>query len=341
MIVFRFFLFPIAILYAFVGIIRNFLFDMKILPQKNFLSSNIISVGNLSMGGTGKSVMIEYLIDLFQKNKNKVATLSRGYGRKTKGFQLASKKHTAATLGDEPFQYYKKFKNIRVAVCNSRVEGIKKLKAMSLHKEVFLLDDAFQHRYILPTLSILLTTYDNPYNKDWIFPIGQLREISNGYKRADIIIVSKCNETLNKNQREYFLKKLKIKPYQKLFFTKIVYKKSIKNKKKSIPLSELNKKKFLVITGIANPTPLFEYLEKKGLIFDKKTFPDHFNFGENEIKKIEQISKKKLILTTEKDYVRLCFLLKKDANVYYLPIRHSFLTKTEQNKFNKILLKKI
>ena len=335
----RFLLFPFTLLYDVITSIRNYLFDKRILSSTSF-SVPVIVVGNLSVGGTGKTPQIEYLTRLLKKN-HRVAILSRGYGRKTKGFFKVTATDNVINVGDEPLQYAKKFKDVIVAVDENRVEGIKKLFAFKESPNVVLLDDAFQHRKVKAKISILLTKYNDLYVDDFLLPTGNLREGKKGYKRADVIIVTKCPLDVNKEWQQKVVKKLNPKQYQQLFFTGISYGKDLKGYQK-IPIKNLKEYKVLLITGIANPKPLTKFLKEKGVRFTHLKFPDHHSFSPKNIKKIKETfvnfsASKKIILTTEKDYVRLCNSIKK---LHYLEIETLFLD-NQQNKFDALINKQI
>ncbi len=319
----RFLLFPFAVLYDLITSIRNLFFSTGIFKSKSF-EIPVIAVGNLSVGGTGKTPQIEYLIRLL-KDSYKIATLSRGYKRKTKGFQILKETHTAEDVGDEPLQFFLKFKEITVAVDANRTQGIKKLQEL-IQPEVVLLDDAFQHRKVKADLYILLTKYDNLYANDFLLPTGNLRESRRGAKRAEIVIVTKCPEILLEKEKQRIKERLKIQPNQKLYFTKIVYNTTLKGTNE-VALSTFKKKKVILVTGIANPNPLLRFLESKEIEYKHIKFPDHHNFSLNEIEEIKQELTKSnesdtIILTTEKDYVRLKGKLEK---LYYLEIETKFL----------------
>ncbi len=318
-------LFPIAIIYDLVTTVRNLFYDEGVFKSKSY-SLPLIAVGNLSVGGTGKSPMIEYLINLLH-NEFKVATLSRGYRRKTKGFVLASNKSTTDSIGDEPMQFYSKFDNIAVAVDADRQNGIAELESR-ISPDLILLDDAFQHRKVTAGLYILLTKYDDLYVDDFILPTGNLRESKKGAKRATVIIVTKCPSNLTKQQQQEIINKLNPAAYQSVFFTKISYANQIlgAHSGKLIALKNID---FTLVTGIANPAPLVTYLNELGLTFSHKTYKDHHNFT---TKELDELAKEKLILTTEKDYMRL---KNKLTNVCYLPIVTNFLDK--KNEFDELV----
>lgn len=319
----RFLLFPFAIIYDIITSIRNLFFDRGILKSTSF-KIPVIAVGNLSVGGTGKTPQIEYLIRLL-KEDYKIAVLSRGYKRKTKGFQLVNDSHTAEDVGDEPLQFYSKFKDIHVAVDANRTEGIQKLQEQ-IQPDIVLLDDAFQHRKVKAGQYILLTKYNDLYSKDFLLPTGNLRESRSGAKRAKSIVVTKCPPNLSNVEREKIKKQLKVLRDQQVFFTKISYDENLKGEKKAINTADLKNKKVTLVTGIANPTPLLSYLDEKEIGYTHVKFPDHHHFSSQDISKIEatrkQLNEDGVILATEKDYVRLQGKL---ANVFYIEIRTEFI----------------
>jgi tetraacyldisaccharide 4'-kinase len=329
----RFLLFPFAVLYNLITSIRNFFFDVGIFKQTSF-NIPVIIVGNLSVGGTGKTPQIEYLIRLL-KDSYKIAVLSRGYKRKTDGFVLLNNNHSAEDVGDEPLQYFKKFNTINIAVDANRVEGIQKLLTTQ-SPEIILLDDAFQHRKVKGSFYILLTKYNDLFVDDFLLPTGNLRESRSEAKRANVILVTKCPENLDENSRNLIKKKLE-KFKKEIFFTTISYAKNLSGSKQ-ISMEELKKYKVLLITGIANPKPFTDFLTQKNVNFTHLKYSDHHHFSSEEIKNIKQKfnaikSSKKLILTTEKDYVRL---VNKLDEVSFLEIETSFLGNQNQH-FNTII----
>jgi tetraacyldisaccharide 4'-kinase len=328
----RFLLFPFAILYDLITTIRNILFDVQFLKSTSF-KIPIIVVGNLSVGGTGKTPQIEYLIRLL-KDTYKVSVLSRGYKRKTKGFVLVNDHHTVNDVGDEPLQYFKKFSNIDVAVNENRVVGITNLVALKL-PEVVLLDDAYQHRKVKGSFYILLTKYDDLFTDDFLLPTGNLRESAAGSRRTDVIVVTKCPLNLKKEEKELINSKLQ-KFNKEVFFTSISYADKISGSQE-ITLKELKEFQVLLITGIANPNPLLEFLNKKDIKFTHLKYTDHHPFSSKEINTIQQKFKairavNKLILTTEKDYVRLSNKLEA---LSFLEIETVFIE--DQHKFDAII----
>ena len=311
---FRKLLFPFSIIYGFIVAVRNWFYDIGFFKSYSF-DIPIIAVGNLSVGGTGKTPQIEYLIRLLSANY-KVAVLSRGYKRHSKGFQLANEKATATTIGDEPFQYFQKFKNIQVAVDSNRVNGINRLLSGTKIPEIILLDDAFQHREVKAGFYILLTTYNDLYCDDFILPAGNLRESKVGARRADIIIVTKCPKNISTYEQNAIKNKLKLQTRQSLIFSFIDYNDSVINKTKSIKIDDLRTINKLIIAGIAKPKPFIDFIKNDD--DDILIFPDHHHFTQKDLNEIDKKSKNKIIITTEKDYVRLqdTFLNEKFPNLF-------------------------
>ena len=329
MILLRKLLFPFAMIYWLVTSIRNYLYDCGFLKSYTF-EIPIVAVGNLSVGGTGKTPMIEYLVRLLSENYS-VATLSRGYKRQSTGFILADANTDAQTLGDEPFQMHQKFPDVQVAVDADRKNGIEQLLAQSKKPEVILLDDAFQHRKVKAGFYILLTAYDDLFTDDWMLPTGNLRESRSGAARADMIIVTKCPKTIDEIALSEIRKKLK---YNKLvFFTAIAYDESVYSADSIKEVSEIKHTPKLLLAGIAKPKPFFAYLQQENDIV--LTYPDHHDFSENDIHSIKKQAEDKPIVTTEKDYVRLKNHIP-SKQLYYLPIKTSFVS--DSKNFDQILL---
>lgn len=322
-------LYPFSLLYSGVTALRNELYDHGIFKSNRY-DLPVIAVGNLSVGGTGKSPMVEYLIGLL-KDGRQVATLSRGYKRSTSGFYLLTGKETAAEVGDEPLQFKMKFPNVLVAVDEDRSHGIEELLKLDPKPEVILLDDAFQHRRVKADFYILLTPFENLYSKDLVLPAGNLREPKSGAKRADIVVVTKCPENISPARQQEIQKELKLEQDQKLFFSKIAYSEKVYSAEATLSLSDLLNKKVTLVTGIANPKPLVAHLRKKGLEFVHLNFPDHHNFSTSEI---SDLRSKECILTTEKDYMRLKNDISKER-LFYLPIKTTLLENTEE--FEKLI----
>lgn len=301
-------LFPFSILYDGVTSLRNFLYNKGILKSIAF-DIPVICVGNLSVGGTGKTPMIEHLIRLL-KSDYKLAVLSRGYKRESQGFQWVSTSDTAKKVGDEPLQFKKKFPEITVAVDADRRRGINQLKE---NHHVILLDDAFQHRKVKPSFSILLTPYFDLYSHDLVLPAGNLRESSRNAKRADIVVVTKCPTILSTEEKETIRKTLH---HKEVYFSTIAYAETIKNIQQEESLTFFDKKSFTLVTGIANSQPLVDFLLSKKFVFEHLNFPDHHHFTKKEI---DFLSEKSWILTTEKDFMRLENQITHNR-LFYLPI---------------------
>lgn len=324
-------LFPFAILYGFVTWFRNFLFDNGILKSYGF-NIPVIAVGNLSVGGTGKTPQIEYLIRLLSENY-RVATLSRGYKRKSKGFILADSHSNAEILGDEPFQFYRKFPNIQVAVDANRKNGIEQLLAQKNNPEIILLDDAFQHRKVKAGFYILLTAYGDLFADDWLLPTGNLREGRNGSERAKAIVVTKCPPNLSEQEQEAIWKKINPAFHQSLYCSFTAYDDQIVSEQQKINVANIRNTEKLLLAGIAKPKPFFDHLQSNNdLIMD---FPDHHHFSENDISEIKNKAAGKMIVTTEKDYVRLKDQLPGEQ-LFYLPIKSEFIK--DQKLFDQQIL---
>ena len=322
-------LFPFAILYGFITSLRNYLYDKGILKSYSF-DIPVIAVGNLSVGGTGKTPQIEYLIRMLSPNY-KVATLSRGYKRKSEGFILADAATTAEILGDEPFQYFKKFPDIQVAVDADRKKGIEQLLNQKSRPEIILLDDAFQHRKVRAGFYILLTAYDDLFCDDFMLPTGNLRESRNGAKRANLIIVTKCPLDITELEQQNIKNKLAVD--LPIYFSSIDYDDKVYNDTESLAVSDLKLTPKMLLAGIAKPKPFFDYLQT-----DKDevmTFSDHHHFSESDILNIKSQAIDKIIVTTEKDFVRLnSEILRKQ--LYYMPIKSKLISK--QDDFNQLVL---
>lgn len=332
-------LFPFAILYGLITSMRNFLFNKGILKSYTF-NVPVIAVGNLSVGGTGKTPQIEYLIRLLS-DQYKVATLSRGYKRQSKGFILAQANTNTKILGDEPFQFFEKFKQIQVAVDADRKNGIEQLLLQPEKPEVILLDDAFQHRKVKAGFYILLTSYGDLYSDDWILPAGNLRESSSGAKRANVIIVTKCPADLSLEEQNKIKHNLKLEPDRELYFSYINYDEVIYSEDKTLKVSEIKNIAKLLLAGIAKPEPFFAFLQNTNDVC--LSFPDHHNFTDKDILEIKDVAQNNIIITTEKDYVRLKGSLPSEQ-LFYLPIQSAFLSgggfdaAEQTKKFNKTII---
>jgi len=329
MILLRKLLFPFAILYGFVTTIRNYLYDKGILKSYSF-DIPVIAVGNLSVGGTGKTPQIEYLIRLLVP-QYKIAILSRGYKRKSEGFILADANVNAEILGDEPFQYFQKFPQIQVAVDANRRNGITQLLAQNDTPEVILLDDAFQHRKVKAGFYILLTAYDDLFCDDFMLPTGNLRESRNGAKRANVIIVTKCPPNISKLAQDNIKKKIGLN--LPIFFSFVDYDDKVYSQSTSLNISEVKSQPKLLLAGIAKPKPFFEELQCENDTI--MVFPDHHHFSPNDISNIKNKAGNKIIVTTEKDFVRLQ-AADLATPLYYLPIKSKLLNKS--SVFDKTIL---
>ncbi|MCX6272437.1 MAG: tetraacyldisaccharide 4'-kinase [Bacteroidetes bacterium] len=333
MILLRLLLFPFGLIYGLIGWLRNKAFDSGIFSSQSFPVA-VISVGNLNMGGTGKTPHIEYLIRLL-KEDYKVATLSRGYRRKTRGFLLADPGSTAETIGDEPLQYRRKFEDIPVAVCENRKEGIRRLLAQYPDLDVILLDDAFQHRSVKSGISIVLTDYHKPYTQDYIFPVGMLREFRSGAKRSDIVIKTKTPKIFSPITRRSLEEDIKPAPHQQLFFSYLTYGMPVPLFEKEDSPCKSSYNTVLMVTGIANPDPLEIYLKESDFFneLEKMIFPDHHLFTLKDAGTISKtfhniVTRNKVMITTEKDAMRLrdssLATLLDSVHAFYLPIEVEF-----------------
>lgn len=325
-----FLLFLFSFSYYIIVIIRNYLYDKGIIISKKFRTP-IICIGNLSTGGTGKTPHTEFLIQIF--NDKKITILSRGYKRKTKGFLIANQDSKIEDIGDEPFQIFQKFRNkITLVVCENRIEAVNKIEKM-IKPDLIILDDGFQHRSLNASINIVLTDYNKLFFKDYVLPLGTLREQRNGIKRADIVIVTKSPEL---NSEEKIKIKEKINQYKRVsvYFSKIRYSLMLNNFNKKIDIDCLKNKNVLLVTGISNTNSLENFLKEKSINFFHKKYKDHYNFSNKDIYEIEnEFNKGKYncILTTEKDFVRLKDKINKEK-LYFLPISIDIL---EEDKFKK------
>lgn len=341
--VFRLLLYPFSILYGLITWLRNGLYNKGIFSEIEF-DIPTIAVGNLSVGGTGKTPHVEYLIRLLQQQFY-VATLSRGFNRQTKGYLYADEKASALTIGDEPMQFYEKFPDIAVGVGERRTLALPQLLMDAPDTEVVLLDDAFQHRSIKPGINIMITDYKHPFTRDHIVPFGRLRESRKGYGRADCIIVSKCPKEITIGEKEKLTREINPLAHQHLFFTTLQYGNCYDfvtgTKEYILPHTGV-----IVACGIANPQPLLDYLLTKTEEVKLLRFPDHYYYRDDDLEKMEdaltQLSCSfKMIITTEKDAVRLRLLqdkiVQKKLPLFILPLHVSFLF-DEKEKFNQYVL---
>ena len=336
----RWLLFPVSLLYGVVVVLRNWCYDAGIFKSRQF-DLPIISVGNLDVGGAGKTPMTEYLIRLL-KSDYKLATLSRGYGRETKGYLLADATSTAAQIGDEPAQLKQKFPDITVSVCEDRVRGINELK--SSHN-LILMDDAYQHRAVKPGYSVLLFDYNQLKSINLMLPAGNRREPFWGRNRANVLVVSKCPLNISVSEQENLKSKLAPLAYQEVFFTGIAYQ-PLRDKAGAVTnISFDNDTVVFLLTGIANPKPMYQYLAQSGAQIIQHEYPDHHRFSLKNITKLAGdyqacTANKKLVITTEKDMQRLheqeLLPLIQTLPIYTLPIGVEFLNNSGQ-QFDQLI----
>lgn len=325
-----FLLFPFALLYGAIVRLRHWCYNTGIFKEHTFAVPTIC-VGNVAVGGTGKSPMVEYLVRQLHP-KCPVAVLSRGYKRKTKGFVLADAQSTVADLGDEPFQFWRKFhKDIILAVCGDRVEGMRQLLQLPTSPTVVILDDAFQHRPVKATKNIVLTAYRQLFTDDWLLPMGRLRDVVSRVQQADIVVVTKCPPDLSAAERERIVAQLqkKTRPQTPIVFATIAYSEQVYSVAGESPLESFIQQPFTLVTGIANPQPLLDFLKKKGADFQHIAFPDHHHFTNKELQQLQGLR----VLTTEKDYVRF---EQSWEGLYYLPIEMQFCTNEDAVKFGTV-----
>ena len=338
---------PLTFLYKIGVGLRNKLFDWKVIPSEEF-DVPVISVGNLTVGGTGKTPHVEYLISLLKKNY-KVALLSRGYKRKTKGFILAKESSTSHEIGDEPYQIMTKFPDIHVAVDADRRHGVRELcsSPLSADTEAILLDDAFQHRHIVPGISIVLMDYNRPIYEDALMPMGRLREPMSSLHRAQVIIVTKTPADIKPIDYRIVAKHLDLRPYQRLYFTTFTYGDlqafaSAEQKALSVITPDTH---IVLVTGIASADPLVNKLREHTEHITHMKYGDHHNFTRSDLRNIGKAyaaidAEDKLIITTEKDAARLRSHLLDETiadNLYILPIEVKFLQR-QQNSFNHYII---
>ncbi len=329
--------------YHWVMALRNRAFDTGVLPGRAF-DVPVICVGNITLGGTGKTPHIEYIINLL-KDDYEVATLSRGYRRTTKGFRIALPGGDVLAVGDEPSQIKKKFPQITVAVDEKRVDGIENLLRETPSPEVILLDDAFQHRYVKPGLSIVLVDYNRPVWRDNVLPFGRLRESARGIRRADVVVMTKCPPSIDKKERQSIMKKLRMGEGAQLFFSTVCYDGLLPLFNPSLEgCGTVKGREVLLLTGIARPEPLKKELERRGAIVTLMQYADHHNFSTGELEEIARNfsalpSQGRLVVTTEKDAERLRGRsdlpdIIKD-NICSIPIKIKIID--EEHRFNQII----
>lgn len=342
-------LYPISKIYGAVIAVRNKMFDMGILKQHQF-DIPIVVVGNIAMGGTGKTPMTEFLIETLRYNYN-VGVLSRGYKRKTRKFVLATRRSRPEDIGDESYQIFQKYgDDVTIAVCEDRVKGIKQMLEINKDINLIILDDAFQHRYVKPSLSIVLTEYGRPAFVDKLLPLGRLREPMSALNRSDIVVVTKCIDQIKPMDLRLFKENLNLFPYQKLFFSRYAYGHLVSVFPESVTyipaLDWLTEKdSILIVAGVANPKPFAKHLKQYKAKVKVLRFPDHHAFTQNDMAKIqnkfdEMPGVRKFIITTEKDSVRLAnnpyFPHKLKSSIFYLPIKVEFMPQSEE-EFDKVV----
>ncbi len=341
----KFFLFPFALIYFLAILIRNLLFDKNFYKSFQFKTVTI-NVGNLTVGGTGKTPHIEYLIKFLKIKNKKITTLSRGYGRDTTGFRIANDSDSPNTIGDEPMQFYKKFSpDVSITVGEERAMAIPQIVAKIQETEIILLDDAFQHRSVIPTLNILLTDYNRLFYNDYMLPVGRLRENRRGAKRSDLVIVSKCPADLTNASKKIISEKIikYCKSGTNIFFTGIHYGKPIPFSNENFAYKESGGEmadELLLVSAIAQPKNFEKQLEVAFKIYGHVIYNDHHQYLQKDIEKIKASflkSKAKSILTTEKDFVKLSTLDTSGLPFFYLPIEVYFLE--EEEKFQEIIMK--
>lgn len=336
----RILLFPFSLVYGLIIWFRNKMYDNNILRSASF-ELPVICVGNLSAGGTGKSPMVEYLIRQLLPVYSP-AILSRGYKRKTKGYLLAANGTTAREIGDEPMQFHQKFPGITVAVGEERILAIPQLLHDRPETNVVIMDDAFQHRSVKAGLNILLTDFSHLFTRDWFLPTGNLRDAKSSYKRADVIVVTKSNPAISNSEKDMLVKEIRPLAEQQVFFTAIQYGEPYH----IISVNEMRSmvsQHILLVSGIANPLPLKNHITEKATLSDEIIFPDHHNFSAADLALVNErfhriSSKNKMILTTEKDAVRLLEFKQQiqELPIYVIPIQTRFLFDGEHH-FNDII----
>jgi tetraacyldisaccharide 4'-kinase len=317
-----------ALIFKTISSLRNFLFDRQVLSSQKFSSPFILVIGNLSVGGTGKSPLVTYIVQHWPW-KSEVCVLSRGYGRKTKGFQWVEQGSTAKQVGDEPLAYKKLFPHVPVAVCEKRPQGVQKMLEDFPFLDTVILDDAFQHRRITGHLNIVCTTFNKPFFDDQMMPLGRLRESISGIHRADALFVNRCPQAFN--EFEFTQKARKFVPVTiPIFFTQIQY--------GNILGPDTQRFKWHLLAGIADPTPFFDYVSNQFEVLSKRIFPDHHAFSVNELQELNQMAQKlrndEGILTTHKDYMRLMGSFSSfpdlKQKLHYLPVEMSFVNQEKE-----------
>lgn len=346
--------YPISRVYGMGMAMRNKMFEHGVLKQTEF-DVPVVVVGNISVGGTGKTPHVEYIVNALMRNYN-VGVLSRGYKRHTQGFVLATPQSRPEDIGDESYQIYRKFgPRVTVAVCEKRVDGIRKMLDINPAINMFVLDDAFQHRYVKPSVAVVLTEFNHPVFADSLLPYGRLRESADALNRADIVVVTKCPPDMKPMQYRIFKEKLNLFPFQKLFFSRYRYGHLVpvfEEQATEVPAVTTMRQgvNVLLVTGVANPKPLARYLRRNKAKVKLKRFSDHHNFTSSDLTAIEREfalleGDDKFIVTTEKDAVRLLnnpyFPHALKSRIFYVPIKVEFIDEDESGKFTPTLEKTI
>ncbi|HET6255933.1 MAG TPA: tetraacyldisaccharide 4'-kinase [Puia sp.] len=338
----RILLFPLSLIYALIVKVRNLFFDKNILPSASF-NLPVICVGNLAVGGTGKSPMVEWIVAGL-KDRFAIAVLSRGYKRKTRGYALAGETTTALDIGDEPMQFHRKFPDVAIAVGEERMVAIPQLLHDRPGTQAIILDDAYQHRAVKAGLNILLTDYSNLFTRDWWLPSGDLRDAPSSYKRADLIIVTKCREDLTVDERREIAAEIRPLAHQRIFYTAIRYDEPY-HITRGTPAVIDDRVEVLLVTGIANPAPLKRWLNDRSRTYYELAYSDHHIYSIDDLKAIIRrfngiAATDKLILTTEKDAVRLTKFRQEleEWPFYVLPIAPRFLF-GEEADFRDLIIK--
>lgn len=330
-------LLPMSKIYGMVTGLRNCFFNWGIFKQRTF-DVPVVVVGNIAVGGSGKTPHVEYIIEAL-RSSYKIGVLSRGYKRHTKGFILASHRSTPLDIGDEPYQIYQKYGgDVTVAVCEDRCKGIEEMLRINPEINLMLLDDAFQHRYVKPAVSIVLTEFNRPIFFDKMLPLGRLRESARARYRADMILVTKCPEKIKPVEYRIFKNHLSLYPYQKLYFSRFRYNNLqpvFPDNARQIPYLEYlsDQDRLLIVSGIANPKPFVRHIKRFKSLVKIQVFPDHHNFSRKDLdlinNRFESINaRNKYIITTEKDAVRLAnnpyFPPALRPYIFYLPVKVEF-----------------
>jgi tetraacyldisaccharide 4'-kinase len=332
---------PLAGLLWLAVSVRHALYACKILKQYE-VKTPVICVGNVTVGGTGKTPHVQMLVQLLSSEGVKVAVLSRGYRRKTKGFRYVESANAACEVGDEPLQIKRRFPEVTVAVCKDRLLGVKKIVEDNSEVKVVILDDAFQHRRLKAGLSIVLTTYDNLATKDYMLPLGRLRDVVSQLPRAEMVIVTKCPQNLKPIDFNLLEKELKVRTYQRLYFTTYTYG-SVMHMDGGEPVAALSAKSVIALAGIANPQPFFDLLKARYTLAQTLRFPDHHCFSARDVRLLENALQRhpdSVVVTTEKDAMRLADAAISDElkrRIYYQPIDVQFLNNGLKSFIQKTL----